>query len=125
MADLLQVPRESDEPISVPYLNPLVLRKELENVLSQEGDVCLTKNKFIQEHPIVYWNLIWYYERVNLASHLPELWLGDCEQLRTDPLTSTTCAPTVGVRTVWDNEKLHMDRLPMYIQWRNNIEDRM
>ncbi|XP_023245417.1 DENN domain-containing protein 4C-like isoform X2 [Copidosoma floridanum] len=121
MAGLLQEPRELPEPISVPYLNPLVLRKELESVLSQEGDACLTKQTFIQEHPIVYWNLIWYYERINLTSHLPELWLGDCEP-RGEPLT-TTCA-TVGVRTLWDNEKLHMDRLPMYIQWRNNIEDR-
>lgn len=120
MAGLLQEPRELPDPITVPYLNPLVLRKELENVLNQEGDSCLTKQKFIQEHPIVYWNLIWYYERVNLPSHLPELWLGNCER-KTDPLS--TC-PTVGVRTLWDNEKLHMDRIPMYLQWKNNIEDR-
>ncbi|XP_058796912.1 DENN domain-containing protein Crag isoform X2 [Phymastichus coffea] len=120
MAGLLQKPRELPDPITVPYLNPLVLRKELESVLDQEGDSCLTKQKFIQEHPIVYWNLIWYYERVNLPSHLPELWLGNCER-KTDPLS--TC-PTVGVRTLWDNEKLHMDRIPMYLQWKNNIEDR-
>lgn len=121
MAGLLQEPRELPEPITVPYLNPLVLRKELENVLSQEGDSCLTKHKFIQEHPIVYWNLIWYYERINLASHLPELWLnrGDAAN---DPLVANCLH--VGVRTLWDNEKLHMDRLPMYIQWKNNIEDR-
>lgn len=122
MAGLLQEPRELPEPISVPYLNPLVLRKELENVLSQEGDSCLTKHKFIQEHPIVYWNLIWYYERINLTSHLPELWLDNCEETRAEPL-AMSCA-SVGVRALWDNEKLHMDRLPMYIQWRNNIEDR-
>ncbi|XP_032452494.1 DENN domain-containing protein Crag isoform X1 [Nasonia vitripennis] len=121
MAGLLQEPRELPEPISVPYLNPLVLRKELENVLSQEGDSCLTKHKFIQEHPIVYWNLIWYYERINLTSHLPELWLnrGDATN---DPLVAN--CPHVGVRTLWDNEKLHMDKLPMYMQWKNNIEDR-
>ena len=29
------------EPITVPYLSPLVLRKELENVLETEGDSCL------------------------------------------------------------------------------------
>ncbi|XP_011506517.1 PREDICTED: DENN domain-containing protein 4C isoform X2 [Ceratosolen solmsi marchali] len=121
MADLLQEPRELPEPVTVPYLNPLVLRKELENVLGQEGDSCLTKHRFIQEHPIVYWNLIWYYERINLASHLPELWLGNCE--RSVDLLTTGC-PSVGVRTLWDNDKLHMDRLPMYIQWKNNIEDR-
>ncbi|CAB0035742.1 unnamed protein product [Trichogramma brassicae] len=123
MAGLLPEPRVLPEPFSVPYLNPLVLRKELESVLNQEGDSCLTKHRFIQEHPIVYWNLIWYYERVNLSSHLPELWLEQCDEHssgRVRPL-STSC---VGVRTLWDNEKLHVDKLPMYIQWRNNVEDR-
>ena len=28
-------------PITVPYLSPLVLRKELENMLEKEGDTCL------------------------------------------------------------------------------------
>ena len=28
-------------PITVPYLSPLVLRKELENMLEREGDLCL------------------------------------------------------------------------------------
>ena len=28
-------------PITVPYLSPLVLRKELENLLEKEGDTCL------------------------------------------------------------------------------------
>ena len=46
------------EPISVPYLSPLVLRKELENVIGQEGDQCLAKDNFVDEHPIIYWNLV-------------------------------------------------------------------
>lgn len=46
------------EPIIVPYLSPLVLRKELENVLDQEGDQCLTKSNFVDEHPIIYWNMV-------------------------------------------------------------------
>ncbi|XP_018371094.1 PREDICTED: C-myc promoter-binding protein isoform X3 [Trachymyrmex cornetzi] len=120
LVELLDQPKESLEPITVPYLNPLVLRKELESVLSQEGDACLTKHKFIQEHPIVYWNLIWYFERINLTSHLPDLWLDNdknSELQRTVGL--------VGVRTMWDNERLHMDRLPMYLQWKSNsTEDR-
>ncbi|KMQ97226.1 c-myc promoter-binding protein [Lasius niger] len=120
LVELLDQPKESLEPITVPYLNPLVLRKELESVLSQEGDACLTKHRFIQEHPIVYWNLIWYFERINLTSHLPDLWLNNdknSELQRTVGL--------VGVRTMWDNERLHMDRLPMYLQWKlNSTEDR-
>ena len=45
-------------PITVPYLSPLVLRKELENILEQEGDVCLTQSTFVDQHPILYWNMV-------------------------------------------------------------------
>lgn len=45
--------------LSVPYLNPLVLRKELENILVEEGDLSLRKSTFVDEHPIIYWNLVW------------------------------------------------------------------
>ncbi|XP_036140650.1 DENN domain-containing protein Crag isoform X3 [Monomorium pharaonis] len=120
LIELLDQPKESLEPITVPYLNPLVLRKELESVLSQEGDACLTKHRFIQEHPIVYWNLIWYFERINLTSHLPDLWLNNDKNLELQRTVGS-----VGVRTMWDNERLHMDRLPMYLQWKSNFtEDR-
>lgn len=46
------------EPINVPYLNPLVLRKELENILQSEGDPSLTKETFVDQHPIIYWNIV-------------------------------------------------------------------
>ncbi|XP_034939272.1 DENN domain-containing protein Crag isoform X2 [Chelonus insularis] len=118
LIELMDQPRELPEPITVPYLNPLVLRKELENVLSQEGDTCLTKHRFIQEHPSVYWNLIWYFERINLNSHLPELWLHN-DDMKDLPNVSNL----VGVRTMWDNEKLHMNRLPMYLQWKQNCPE--
>ncbi|XP_074094810.1 DENN domain-containing protein Crag isoform X2 [Cotesia typhae] len=118
LIELMDQPRELPEPITVPYLNPLVLRKELENVLSQEGDTCLTKHRFIQEHPIVYWNLIWYFERINLNSHLPELWFNN-DNIK-DLATNSSL---VGVRTMWDNEKLHMNRLPMYLQWKQNLPE--
>lgn len=64
--------RQSDT-ISVPYLNPLVLRKELENILSQEGDAVLSKSTFVDEHPIIYWNLVWIMERIDVVTHLPNL----------------------------------------------------
>ncbi|KAF5279524.1 hypothetical protein FQR65_LT03346 [Abscondita terminalis] len=63
------------EPFSVPYLNPLVLRKELENILTQEGDLSLADAKFVENHPIIYWNLVWSFERINVQSHLPNLYL--------------------------------------------------
>ncbi|XP_018307942.1 C-myc promoter-binding protein isoform X3 [Mycetomoellerius zeteki] len=120
LVELLDQPKESLKPITAPYLNPLVLRKELESVLSQEGDACLTKHRFIQEHPIIYWNLIWYFERINLTSHLPDLWLDNDKNSKLQRTVGL-----VGVRTMWDNERLHMDRLPMYLQWKSNsTEDR-
>lgn len=64
----------SGEAFSVPYLNPLVLRKELENILAQEGDLTLSDSKFVEEHPIIYWNLVWTFERINVQSHLPNLY---------------------------------------------------
>ena len=61
------------DPFTVPYLSPLVLRKEVENVLENEGDLSLLNTSFIEDHPIIYWNLVWYFERTNLPSHLPGL----------------------------------------------------
>lgn len=63
------------ETISVPYLNPLVLRKELENILAQEGDCASTKSSFVDEHPIIYWNLVWAMDRIDVNTHLPNLCL--------------------------------------------------
>lgn len=64
---------EAEKPFTVPYLNPLVLRKEVESVIEQEGDLCSVKQDFAKDHPIIYWNLIWFFERINLPSHLPAL----------------------------------------------------
>lgn len=75
------------EAFSVPYLNPLVLRKELENVLAQEGDLSLSDSKFVEEHPIIYWNLVWTFERINVQTHLPNLYFkskADIQNLTTN-----------------------------------------
>ena len=42
-------------PITVPYLSPLVLRKELENMLEREGDACLV------DYNIGIFNFLLYY----------------------------------------------------------------
>ncbi|KAG5889364.1 hypothetical protein JTB14_009157 [Gonioctena quinquepunctata] len=63
------------DPFSIPYLNPLVLRKELENILTAEGDLSLADPKFVEDHPIIYWNLVWVFERINVQTHLPNLYL--------------------------------------------------
>ena len=59
------------EPFTVPFLSPLVLRKEVENVFEHEGDMCVSSSKFADEHPIIYWNLLWYFRRMDVATHLP------------------------------------------------------
>ena len=46
------------EPISVPYLSPLVLRKNLETIIESEGNNSLAVDAFVDEHPIIYWNLV-------------------------------------------------------------------
>lgn len=67
--------QQQSDVITVPYLNPLVLRKELENILVQEGDLALAKTSFVEEHPIIYWNLVWYMDRIDVSTHLPNLCL--------------------------------------------------
>lgn len=62
----------SHDPVSVPFLSPLVLRKEIENILDQEGDLCLMRPQFVDEHPIIYWNLVSGY--VILLNHLKPTW---------------------------------------------------
>ncbi|XP_034241706.1 DENN domain-containing protein Crag isoform X3 [Thrips palmi] len=113
------------EPITVPYLNPLVLRKELENILHAEGDVCLTRPCFVDEHPIIFWNMVWAMERIAVESHLPGL----CLQSRSVLRQQTNVHPSwshpdhrhVVVRCMWDNPRLHEEvGLPMYVLWQQD-----
>lgn len=39
----------------------------------REGDSCLAEPEFVESHPIVYWNLVWFLERANIENHLPDL----------------------------------------------------
>ena len=48
----------SHAPVKIPYLSPLVLRKELEHVLESEGDTALSHSNFVDDHAIIYWNLV-------------------------------------------------------------------
>ena len=61
------------EPVTVPYLSPLVLWKELESLLENEGDAVITASDMVDQHPIIYWNLVWYFRRLDLPSNLPGL----------------------------------------------------
>lgn len=110
------------EPITVPYLNPLVLRKELENILQHEGDPSLTKPSFVDQHPIIYWNMVWVFERINVTSHLSVLALQSAavnKEQYIHPSWKEHCDQTnVSVKCLWDNPRLHEEvGQPMYVLW--------
>jgi hypothetical protein len=50
----------SPPPITVHYLSPLVLRKELENIIetSDPEHTDLYRVDFKDKHPILFWNLV-------------------------------------------------------------------
>ncbi|XP_023300743.2 DENN domain-containing protein Crag isoform X2 [Lucilia cuprina] len=104
------------ENLTIPYLNPLVLRKELENILTQEGDLSLIKPNFVEEHPIIYWNLLWIMERIESKTHLPDLCSPTIDDTNCDPLSKVK---HVKIQCLWDNLQLHSEAgLPMYILYR-------
>lgn len=112
------------EPLTVPYLSPLVLRKEVENLLEHEGDDCLLSAGFVDHHPILYWNLVWYFKRLNLPSHLPELCLQAVSLIRERQIPEqwqSLEGKTVVISCCWDNPRLHTNMVPfMYSQLGKN-----
>lgn len=66
---------------TVPYLSPIVLRKELESVFENSGDNCPASSRFVDEHPIIFWNLLWYFRRINVPTHLAMLCLNSASIL--------------------------------------------
>ncbi|XP_041259956.1 DENN domain-containing protein 4B [Onychostruthus taczanowskii] len=64
------------ERVAFAYLSPLVLRKELESLVENEGAELLARPELVDSHPIIYWNLVWYFQRLGLPSNLPLLLLG-------------------------------------------------
>lgn len=117
-------PPVKHKPITVPYISPLVLRRELESILEKEGDACLTNAKCPDLHPIIYWNLIYYFHRIAVPSHLPGMVL-QAPSLNKDneatkqPGWEDADYKNVRVHTRWDNDSLYReDLIPLHIQWR-------
>uniref|UniRef100_A0A336K1N9 CSON010684 protein n=1 Tax=Culicoides sonorensis TaxID=179676 RepID=A0A336K1N9_CULSO len=109
---------KESESLTVPYLNPLVLRKELEGILAQEGDQALNRHKFVEEHPIIYWNLVWVMERIDVITHLPQLCVPKNNTEISDPLSNMK---TISIQCLWDNPELHNEAGPaMYMIWKQN-----
>lgn len=77
--------RESaPDPVTVPYLSPLVLWKELESLLVNEGEQAISSPSIVDQHPIVFWNLVWYFKRLELPSNLPALILASQQHSHDD-----------------------------------------
>ncbi|XP_060093212.1 DENN domain-containing protein 4C isoform X1 [Heteronotia binoei] len=115
--------RPNPLPVSVPYLSPLVLRKELESLLENEGEQVIHASTFINQHPIIFWNLVWYFRRLDLPSNLPGLILTSehCNEGMQLPLSNLSQdSKLVYIQLLWDNINLHQEPgEPLYISWRN------
>lgn len=111
----------SSAPVTVPYLSPLVLWKELESLLVNEGDQAISSPSVVDQHPIVFWNLVWYFRRLELPSNLPALILASQHCNHGDqspPSVTSEDSKQVLVRIMWDNLKLHQDKVqPCYVLW--------
>ncbi|XP_047453888.1 DENN domain-containing protein 4B-like [Mugil cephalus] len=101
--------------VGVAYLSPLVLRKELESLLENEGESVLAQPQLLDNHSIIYWNLVWCFQRLGLPSHLLHL-------VRTSPLVSHFTQSensAVRVRLLWDTLTPDTDQWPpLYVVWR-------
>ncbi|XP_009469681.1 PREDICTED: DENN domain-containing protein 4B [Nipponia nippon] len=114
------VPRRSER-VAFAYLSPLVLRKELESLVENEGGEFLAQPELVDSHPIIYWNLVWYFQRLGLPSNLPRLLLGSQHAQPPD-------SPCVRVRLLWDVLAPEPDSCPpLYVLWRlhSNVPTRL
>jgi len=52
--------------ISVPFLNPIILRNDLSHVSRALREDLASVDKFSRMHPILFWNLIWHFSNYDL-----------------------------------------------------------
>lgn len=138
-----------DQLINVEYLSPLVVRKEIENIILNKSktDEPLINENFMNEHLVIFWNLIWYFKRVGVdGSYLLDLLLNERIESRKrsladngifivqqksnhlssfqDMITKPFFRHThVKVNCMWDNLKMKNDinyyEAPLYLTWLN------
>ncbi|XP_064032237.1 DENN domain-containing protein 4B isoform X2 [Pogoniulus pusillus] len=119
-------PRRSER-VAFAYLSPLVLRKELESLVENEGGELLAQPELVDSHPIIYWNLVWYFQRLALPSNLPCLLLGS-QHVTLAPQGQPLDSPSVRVRLLWDVLSPEPDSCPpLYVLWRlhSNVPTRL
>ncbi|XP_069041553.1 DENN domain-containing protein 4B [Lepisosteus oculatus] len=102
--------------VTVAYLSPLVLRKELESLLENEGEAVLSQGQLVDSHSIIFWNLVWYFRRLGLPSNL--LQLIHSSQLAAH-LSQASEGSAWRVRLLWDTITPDTDHWPpLYVLWR-------
>ncbi|KAF7657002.1 hypothetical protein LDENG_00033400 [Lucifuga dentata] len=89
--------------------------QELESLLENEGEAVLAQPQFLDSHSIIFWNLVWYFQRLGLPSNLLQL-------VRASPLVSQFTQSensAVRVRLLWDTLTPDTDHWPpLYVLWR-------
>uniref|UniRef100_H2ZS96 DENN domain containing 4B n=1 Tax=Latimeria chalumnae TaxID=7897 RepID=H2ZS96_LATCH len=110
------------ELVTVAYLSPLVLRKELESLLENEGDAVLSQPELVDSHSIIFWNLVWYFQRLGLPSNLLQLVMTS-QHVRhvaqAQPPWYSLETPPVCVHLMWDILTPDTDYWPpLYFLWR-------
>lgn len=58
----------------------MVVRKEVESLISQDGARILEREELVRERAIIYWNLVWYFSRLGLPTYLPLLSLWEFQR---------------------------------------------
>ncbi|CDW53044.1 dDENN and uDENN and DENN domain containing protei n [Trichuris trichiura] len=99
----------------VPFLNLIVLRKELENMVISDGDASLVDEDFLERKPILFWNLVYVFQRLGAPTHFISF-IGKfyAKKFPFEP-TDGSCeeeekhVPSVVVRCVHDMADLHRD----------------
>ncbi|KAG6922400.1 DENN domain-containing protein 4B-like, partial [Chelydra serpentina] len=111
-------PASRSELVTFAYLSPLVLRKELESLLENEGSDFLAQPELAASHPIIFWNLVWYFRRLGLPSNLLQL-VPASRHVRPLAQAQPPETPLVCVRLLWDVLTPDPDSCPpLYVLWR-------
>lgn len=65
--------KEGRSGLTMQLLSPVVLQKELINILNKVGDSVFHTDELINEHSVVYWNLILYFKIIKLPCFILDL----------------------------------------------------
>ena len=57
MNAVTRAPEERDS-LTITFVSPLVLRKELENMLENDGDITLQSPEVVEKKSVIFWNMV-------------------------------------------------------------------